>query len=108
QKMEMGNYAEAKGQTLGVVAGVGFGPLSVYANESNYRADVDVDYTVANPNNNPALPANNTRVAFQTQVDWTQRLAIGARLDLVLLKLSAEYGMGRYKTFSAKAALGLH
>ena len=105
--MELGNYAAAKGKTLGLVASAGLGPLSVYAHGATYNADVDVDYTVANPQNNPALPANGTHVAFQSSVDWTKRLAVGAQLNLILLRFSAEYGMGRYKTFSAKAAIGL-
>ena len=107
QKLELGNYAEAKGSTLGLVASAGLGPLSFYAHGATYQADVDVDYTVSNPQNNPALPANGTRVAFQSGVDRTKRLAIGAQFNLLLLKLSAEYGMGDYKTFSAKAGIGL-
>jgi hypothetical protein len=107
QKLELGNYANAKGNTLGLVASAGLGPLSVYGNASTYKSDIDVDYTVSNPNNNPALPANGTQILFRETVSRTQRLALGAQLDLVVMKLAAEYGMGDYKTFAGKVAFGL-
>jgi hypothetical protein len=107
QKMEAGNYLEASGTTLGLVASAGLGPLSVYAHGSTYKASLDVDYTAANPSNNPALPPDGTRVQFEQEVERTQRLAIGAQLDLILMKLSAEYGTGDYRTISARVAFGL-
>jgi hypothetical protein len=107
QKLELGNYANAKGNTLGLVASAGLGPLSVYGNASTYKSDIDVDYTVSNPNNNPALPANGTQILFRETVSRTKRLALGAQLDLVVMKFAAEYGMGDYKTFAGKVAFGL-
>jgi hypothetical protein len=107
QKMEAGNYLEASGTTLGVVASAGLGPLSVYAHGSSYKAGLDFDYAVENPDNNPALPPNGTRVQFEQELERTQRLAVGAQLDLILMKISAEYGMGDYKTLSARVAFGL-
>ena len=106
QKFELGNYAVARGTTLGLVAGAGLGPLSFYAHGSTYQASVDLDYTVSNPQNNPGLPSDGTRLEFTEEVKRQQRLAVGGQLDLVLLKLSAEYGMGDYKTLSARASLG--
>ena len=108
QKVEAGDYLEASGTTFGLVGSAGLGPLSLYAHGSTYKASIDVDYTVDNPgNNNPGLPPVGTVIRFEESVDRTQRLAIGAQLDLVLVKLSAEYGMGDYKTISARAAVGL-
>ena len=84
----------------------GLGPLSVYAHGSTYQAGVDLDYTVSNPQNNPGLPANGTRLEFKEEVKRTQRLAIGAQLDFILLKFSAEYGTGDYSTLSGRATFG--
>ena len=96
----------ARGTTLGVVAGAGLGPLSVYAHGSTYQASVDLDYTVSNPQNNPGLPADGTRLEFTEEVKRTQRLAVGAQLDLILLKFGAEYGTGDYSTLSGRATFG--
>ena len=107
QKLEAGDYLEASGTTLGLVASAGLGPLSAYAHASTYKAGLDFDYTVENPDENPALPHDGTRVRFEQEVERTQRLAIGAQLDLILMKISAEYGMGDYETISARVAFGL-
>jgi hypothetical protein len=107
QKLNAGDYLEASGSTIGLVASAGVGPLSAYAHASSYKADVDVDYTIENTNNNPGLPANGLNIAFTESLDRTQRLALGAQLDLVVLKFSAEYGMGDYKTLSGRVAFGL-
>lgn len=107
QKLELGDYAVARGNTLGLVASAGLGPVSLYAHGSTYEASIDLDYSISNPQNNPGLPADGTRLEFTEEVKRTQRLAVGAQLDLVLLKFSAEYGMGDYKTISGQAAFGL-
>ena len=106
QKLELGNYAAARGTTLGLVAGAGLGPLSVYAHGSAYQASVDLDYTVSNPRDNPGLPADGTHLEFTEKMKRTQRLAVGAQLDLILLKFSAEYGTGDYNTLSVRASFG--
>ncbi|MSR35781.1 MAG: hypothetical protein EXR95_03915 [Gemmatimonadetes bacterium] len=106
QKLNAGDYLAASGSTLGMVASAGVGPLSAYAHASTYKADVDVDYTIKNTNNNPGLPASGLNIAFTETIDRTQLLALGAQLDLVVLKFSAEYGMGDYKTLSGRVAFG--
>ncbi len=106
QKLSVGDYLEAKGNTIGLIASAGVGPLSVYAHGSSYKSDVDLDYTVKNPNNNPGLPANGTKVAFTQAIDRTQRVALGAQLNLLILKLSGEYGIGDYNTVSGRVAIG--
>lgn len=106
QKFELGNYAVAKGATLGLVASAGLGPLSVYAHGSTYQATVDFDYTVSNPKSSPGLPATGTRLEFEEEIKRTQRLAIGAQFDFILLKFSAEYGTGDYSTLSGRATFG--
>jgi hypothetical protein len=102
QKMNLGDYLEASGNTFGLVASAGVGPLSAYAHASTYKADVDVDYTYTAPNSSTSIP-----IAFTETLDRTGRLAIGAQLNLLLLKLSAEYGMGDMKTVSGRVAIGL-
>ena len=106
QRLELGNYALARGTTVGLVAGAGLGPLSVYAHGSTYRASIDLDYTVANPQDNPGLPSDGTRLEFTEEVKRTQRLAVGAQLNLILLRFSAEYGTGDYNTLSGKVSFG--
>jgi hypothetical protein len=107
QRVNAGDYMEAKGTTFGLVASAGVGPLSAYAHASKYSADVDVDYTIENTSNNPGLPANGLNIKFTEELESTQRLAIGAQLNLLLLRLSAEYGMGDMKTLSGRVAFGL-
>ena len=106
QKLELGSYLTASGNTLGLVASAGLGPLSAYAHASTYQATVDLDYTVENAGGNPGLPDDGLRIRFESEVERTQRLAVGAQLDLILLKASAEYGMGDYGTLSARVAFG--
>jgi hypothetical protein len=107
QKVEAGDYLQASGNTLGLVASAGVGPLSAYAHASTYGADLDFDYTVENPDGSPDLPPDGTRVEFEEEVGRTQRLALGVQFDLVLMKLSAEYGLGEHETISARVAFGL-
>ena len=108
QKVNLGDYFEASGNTIGLVGSAGLGPLSVYIQPSSYESTVDLDYTIANPDDNPALPPDGTRIAFEEVVERTTRVALGAQLDLILLKLSAEYGMGDYNTVSGRVAFGFH
>jgi hypothetical protein len=102
QKLNAGDYLEASGTAFGLVASAGVGPLSAYAHASTYKADVDVDYTYTPPNSTTTIP-----IAFTQSVERTGRLAIGTQLDLVFVKLSAEYGMGDMKTISGRVAFGL-
>ena len=101
QKVSAGDYLEASGSTVGLVASAGVGPLSAYAHASSYKSDVDVDYTYTQPGTTTSIP-----IAFTESLDRTQRLALGAQLDLMLLKFSAEYGMGDMKTISGRIAFG--
>jgi hypothetical protein len=107
QKVEAGDYLEASGNTLGLVASAGVGPLVAYAHASTYGSDLEFDYRVENPDGSPDLPADGTRVQFEEEVGRTQRLALGVQLSMVPVKLSAEYGMGDYETISARIAFGV-
>jgi hypothetical protein len=107
QKMNLGDYLEASGNTFGLVASAGVGPLSAYAHASSYKASVDIDYSITPDATRPDLPQTTTTVAFETEVERSTRLAIGAQLNLILVKLSAEYGMGDMKTISGRVAFGL-
>ena len=94
QKLELGNYAVARGTTLGLVAGAGLGPISVYAHGSTYQASVDLDYTVSNPQDNPgfARGRHTPRVHRKSETHPAPRSRRATRLVLAQVKRGVRHG----------------
>lgn len=106
QRVDLADYAEATATTFGAIVGAGLGPLRVYAHGSLHGSEMDLDYTVENPDGDPTLPPHGTRVSFSNEMERTGRLALGAALDVFLLKLSAQYAFGDYEVVSARVGFG--
>lgn len=106
QSLSVGDYLDADGLGVGVVAGRSFGPLHVFASGSIESADLDVRYAVDNPDDDPSLPPHGTAFAFTHELDAATRLGIGGTMDLVFLKLSLAYSLSEYNAITARAAVG--
>ncbi len=107
QSVTVGDYLEGSATQYGVIAGAGFGPLSVYATGSMRESELDVSYTFENPDGNPALPPDGERLAFATRVDSGLVFGAGLKLQLLLLNLSAQYTADDFQTLSVKVGIGL-
>ena len=106
QRVELADYAEATSTSFGAIAGAGLGPLRVFAHGSLHGSEMDVAYTVENPDGDPLLPPDGTRLSFTNDLDRTARVALGASLDVLLLKLSAQYAFGDYEVVSVRVGFG--
>lgn len=105
QNLEVGDYVDASATAYGLVASKNLGPLTLYGAGSVESADVDVGYTVQNPNNDPGLPAHGTRVSFTDKLDAQTRLTFGGTLNLLALKISGDYSLADRNAVSAKVLL---
>lgn len=85
--------------------GKSLGPLGVYALARTVSPSVEVDYTVDNPEGNPALPTDGTRVLFSPELDTEARFGVGASLTFLVLDISGEYTLGEYDAVSAKVGI---
>ncbi len=101
QRVKLGDYAESRGTTFGAIAGVGAGPLHVFAKGNIYSATTDVDYTYQQTGQ------PDVHIGFSDKVSSTGRFGLGLSLDLLVLKLSAEYDMGDYNVASARVGFGI-
>ncbi|MBI4519408.1 MAG: hypothetical protein HY701_01110 [Gemmatimonadetes bacterium] len=102
QSLDVGDYVEASGSSYGLIVGKDLGLLTLYGAASRQSADVDVSYTVDNPDNDPGLPADGTKVTFKEELDTETRLTGGLTLNLGPIKLNADYSPGDRNTVSAK------
>lgn len=101
--LDVGDYVEASSTTYGLIASKGLGVLTLYGAGGRESADVDVEYVLDNPTNDPGLPPDKTRIAFTDELDGETRFTVGGTLNLALLKLSADYSFADRNAFSAKA-----
>ncbi len=102
--LEVGDYLDATGTSVGAVGHVGLGLFRLYAAGAWNDATVDVAYTVENPDDNPALPPDGTTISFSEGLDWNTRFALGAGVRLLLLDFAAEYAFADYDTLSARVS----
>lgn len=105
QNLEVGDYLDASATAYGLIASKNLGPLTLYGAGSREAAEVDVGYTVQNPENNPGLPAHGTRIGFTDKLDPQTRLTFGATLNLLVLKISGDYSLADRNAVSLKVLL---
>lgn len=98
QNFDVGDYLSASASSWGVLASKGFGPLEVLAGADIESSSVDVDYTFAE---------ENREVSFENELDTSARLRLGATLELLALKLAAQYSVGEYDALAAKAMISV-
>lgn len=107
QNVTVGDYLDGSAFQLGVMAGRGLGPLTLYGAASIRRASVDIEYDVDNPDDRPGLPPHGTRLGFSSRLDTAPSVAAGLRLQLLVMNLAGEYAWGDFDTFSLKVGVGL-
>lgn len=107
QDFEAGDYLDASGFSYGALASRSLGPLTLYANGFLSDSEVDVDFRVENPDDNPGLPPDGTRIAFTTDLDTEARLALGLRFELAIFELTGEYAFGEFDTVSGRVGITL-
>ncbi|MFQ5536089.1 MAG: DUF6588 family protein [Gemmatimonadota bacterium] len=107
QSASMGEYLDETALSAGFVASRSFVPIDLYAAAMVTRISSDVTYTADNPTNHPALPPTGTPVSFSVDAGTRARLALGAGLDLVFFRLTGEFALAEYRTFTLGITTGL-
>jgi hypothetical protein len=107
QHFEVGEYLDATARTVGVIGSRSLGPLTAFGHLRRSSASVDVGYTVDNPDDNPGLPADGSRLGFTTEVPGGLRVGGGVTLRLLGLGITGEYTTGEQRIASVKAGLSI-
>lgn len=102
QSFDAGDYLSARSRHAALVASKELGALTLFASGALEKADVDVTYTLENPR----LPGAGTTVAFSEEEGNRSRLTTGFNLDLLFLRVGADYTFSRYNVVSAHLGLG--
>jgi len=108
QNVKVGDYLDGNTNQYGVMAGRGFGPLSLYGTGMMRTASIGVSYTVENPGEIPGLPTDGEEVGFTSRLDSRLVFGAGFQLRLLLLNLSAQYTADEFSTLSLKVGFGVH
>jgi hypothetical protein len=107
QNMKVGDFLDGNAQQFGVLVGKGFGPLTLFGTGMMRDASVKVSYTVENPDDNPALPADGEEVGFTSSLGSSAVFGVGARLRLLIMNISAQYTADEFNTLSVKVGFGI-
>jgi hypothetical protein len=105
--IKVGDFLDGNANQFGVLVGKGFGPLNLFGTGMMRDASVKVSYTVENPDENPALPADGTEVGFTSSLGSGAVFGVGAGLRLLVMNLSAQYTADEFNTFSVKVGFGI-
>lgn len=107
QQFDVGDYLESTATIIGAIGSRTLGPFTAFANVRSSGADVSVRYTVENPDDNPALPADGTEVGFDTRVESGLHAGAGITLRFFGLGITGEYTFGPQNTATVKAGLSI-
>lgn len=99
QSFDVGTYLNADSRHASVIVSKDLAVLTLFASGGVEEADVEVEYTLENPN----LPGVGTVISFEDQGENTSRLTVGFNLDLLVLQLNAAYSLADYSVASASA-----
>lgn len=102
QNFDVGDYLSASASSWGVLASKGFGPLELLAGADIESSSVDVEYTFTDE-----VSGETTDIGFSNDLDTSARLRLGATLNLLALKLAAQYSVGEYDALAAKAMISV-
>lgn len=97
QSFEVGEYLSADSRHVSLMASKSFSGLTLFASGTLESSDADVTYTVENPR----LPEGGTTVEFEDEGANTARFTGGFSLDILFLRLSADYAVSDYQVVSA-------
>lgn len=107
QSFEVGDYLEADARQVSLVVSKNLAVLTLFAAGTLEESEVDISYTVSNPDGDPTLPPDGTELAVSDEGDNSSRLTVGFGLDLLVLKLNAEYSFAEYPVVAATLGLGI-
>jgi hypothetical protein len=107
QQFEVGDFLESTATIVGAIGSRTLGPLTAFANVRRAGADVSVRYTVENPDDNPALPADGSMIGFDTNVANGLHAGAGITLRFFGLGITGEYSFGPRSTATVKAGLSI-
>ncbi|HSJ23385.1 MAG TPA: DUF6588 family protein [Longimicrobiales bacterium] len=107
QNFEVGDYLDATSTVLGAIGSRSLGPLTAFAHVRSSGADVTVSYTVENPDDNPALPEDGSRVGFDANVPTAMHAGAGVTLRVLGMGITGEYSFGPQNTATIKAGLSI-
>ncbi len=105
--LQVGEYLDASARQFSLHSGIGVGPLSLMGAATMRSADVEVRYTVNNPDGVPGLPPHGATFSFRSDLPSTVAFGAGLRLQLLFLNLAAGYAVDEYDTFSLKIGIGI-
>jgi hypothetical protein len=107
QDASAGDYLESTSTSLGFIAGVSAGPMSLTGGAILREATTEISYRLENLEGNPGLPADGIDLMVRSQSTGDPSYMVGARLQLLALNLSGHYLFGSYRVFSLKLGLGI-
>jgi len=106
QELDVGTYLDASSDAFSLIVSKDLPVLTLYAAGTIEDANLDIQYTVANTAGIPGVPANGTRIAFQTDSPNDSRLTVGFTLNLGPLKLNGDYAVADQNVVSAGVFFG--
>lgn len=107
QSFDVGDYLEADARQVSLVVSKDLAVLTLFAAGTLEESEVDLSYTVSNPDDSPTLPPDGTELAVSDEGDNTSRLTVGFGLDLLVLKVNAEYSIAEYPVVAATVGFGI-
>lgn len=107
QKFRLGEWLNARGLTCGMVASRSLGPLTVFGHLRRSSADIEVGYSIENPEDNPALPKDGTRMDFERTIAPNFAAGGGITLRVFGLDITGDYTHGPYPSASAKVGFSI-
>jgi len=107
QNFQVGEWLDARAVTYGVVTSRTLGPLTIFGHLRRISAELEVGYTVENPDGHPGLPEDGTRVGFYATVEPHFGMGGGPTLRFLGLELTGDYTHGPYPSASAKIGLAI-
>lgn len=104
QRLEAGGYLEADARSVELTVSKTLSILTLYAAGGLEDSEVRVSYTLEDS----PLPGRSGRsVSFRSEGANDRRFTAGLSLDLLFLRLSADYTAARYDVIHASVGLGI-
>jgi hypothetical protein len=118
QGFAVGETVTARANTYGMIVSRALGPLTAFAHVRSSSASVSMDYTIdyyddeynneEYSNDNPGLPADGTRIGFDTNLPSVVRAGGGLTIRVVGIALTGEYTtLGGQNTVSLKTGISV-
>ncbi len=107
QKASSEDFFESSALHYGLTGGLRAGPMDFYGGALLRSGSTRVDYQIEVGGDVPGLPADGTRLTFESDVSTETGYLLGARLQLLALNLSGHYTFGEQDVVSLKLGMGV-